>query len=230
MVLPLIILFSGCSQQPTENHQILGSRFEIPKSEIIILSDSRENGLRIKHVRFRHKSCAGGILEFLEFDGEIGDSSTFLVEQYLRRVKPCQNIKSKKRDSIKVFINSSGGLLKDGYALGKLFRKYEVSANIVNGQSCSSACAIAFLGAKYRSMSKKGKIMFHAPYIRKVGLDSKVKCMNKNNSVVLKQYYVKALGKKGGIAVFENTMRKCSISGGWMPNQDAAKMYGIINS
>ena len=48
--------------------------------------------------------------------------------------------------SYSVSLSSPGGNLLEGMALGKAIRKAEVSTVVTRGNSCASACAIAFLG------------------------------------------------------------------------------------
>jgi len=58
----------------------------------------------------------------------------------------------------------SGGYLSDGIALGRLARS--LGATTVANGSCSSSCAIAFLGRRERAIFRNSSLMFHAPYTR----------------------------------------------------------------
>ncbi len=45
-----------------------------------------------------------------------------------------------------IALNSPGGSLMEGIRLGEAFRKHVVTTVVLNGQSCESACAVAYLG------------------------------------------------------------------------------------
>ena len=127
-------------------------------------------------------------------------------------------------------MNSSGGLMKDGFALGTMLREYSVKAIVTGGQHCASACAVAFLGAVSRRIEHNGILLFHAPYID--GEFGKAVCVRKDSdaALALSQYYQKMLGKEDGQRVFARTMDFCSKSKGWTVNKDAADIFNITNS
>jgi hypothetical protein len=125
-------------------------------------------------------------------------------------------------------MNSRGGLLSDGYKIGRLFKKYGVQAEVAGGQSCSSSCAIAFLGAKRRILSKNGSLLFHTPYINLK--DGNIKCSVRSDQEQLNDYYVEMLKKENGNIIFDRTMEYCDKNGGWKINSDAAQIFGISTS
>ena len=45
-----------------------------------------------------------------------------------------------------IALNSPGGVLTEGVRLGEAFRDHVVTTIVLNGQSCESACAVAYLG------------------------------------------------------------------------------------
>lgn len=56
------------------------------------------------------------------------------------------NIKSDVDNQIIMNLSSPGGSLMEGIRLGRELKRRGISANILSGQSCLSACAFAFLG------------------------------------------------------------------------------------
>ena len=127
-----------------------------------------------------------------------------------------------------VFLNSYGGSLKDGYKIGKVFKEDLVTARIGIGQVCASSCAIAFLGAKYRTMaSEDSTLILHAPYIRKS--NKKIHCADEKTDAGMHDYLSQMLGEKTSDVVFNRTMKYCSEDSGWAINRDAAKIYGMID-
>ena len=71
--------------------------------------------------------------------------STFVVEEFLRTASTCYNASGTPWAKT-IFLNSNGGLITHGYKLGVLFKKNQVEAKIVGGQSAEpSACLKDFL-------------------------------------------------------------------------------------
>lgn len=65
-----------------------------------------------------------------------------------------------------VALDSPGGNLVAGIAIGKIIRFKHFDTLVSNGQACASACALAWLGGASRLMGATGRIGFHAPYLR----------------------------------------------------------------
>ena len=198
--------------------KILGGS-DVYTSEAQILSDIQINSLRVRHISLKRDSCTSGRGEHLELSGPIGPDSSEVVSRVLSQVKPC-----KVNESKAIFLNSSGGLLKDGYKLGQIFKKAQASTMVAGGQVCASSCAIAFLGGTYRYMVRDAKLIFHAPYLPS---DSSIECKSKSESQELKGYFASFMGEKDGNFLFDRTMSFCSRSEGWTINSDAAKLFGI---
>lgn len=78
-------------------------------------------------------------------------------------------------DSSIVFLKSSGGDYREGLALAELFKAKKVRTAVASGDSCLSACAIAFLGGSAygeegtepfaRTIGVQARLGFHAPFI-----------------------------------------------------------------
>jgi ATP-dependent protease ClpP protease subunit len=163
--------------------------------------------------------------EHIELDGEINKDSSLVIERMLKRVKKCKDINTGELYETVVYLNSRGGFLSDGYKIGKVFKKYGVQAVVEDGQKCSSACATAFLGAKYRIVSPNGSLLFHAPYVDLK--DKGIKCSIRSKEKQLNNYYVNMLGEENGDILFDRTMDYCDNNTGWTINSGAAYIFGI---
>jgi hypothetical protein len=60
-----------------------------------------------------------------------------------------------------VVLNSPGGLLLEGMALGRLIRELGYSTSVVRGGVCHSACVFALLGGVYRFAAPQSSIGVH---------------------------------------------------------------------
>ena len=220
----IITMLISCAE--TKRHEILGTNYGWDASGIEILLDAQIDELRIRHVRMkdRVKNCNSGYSEHIEIAGIIGPDSTAAVKRLLPKLHKC--IYNERGDWFVnvVYLSSGGGFLHDGYEMGKLFRKYGVQTIITGGQECSSSCAIAFLGGKYRGMEHDSKLMFHAPYLTD---GVAINCSDQGQVAGLKNYYQAHLGDKDGLFLLERTMNYCSASSGWTINADAAKLFNI---
>lgn len=208
----------------TPHHAILGTPYGWDASKVTVLTDIEINSLRVRHVRMSNDGCKSGYAEHLELSGPIGPDSSEVVARILEKVARCQNKTGNGWTVPTVYLNSNGGLLKDGYRLGQTFRKFSVQTFIANKQLCASSCAIAFLGGKYRTMKGDGKLAFHSPYVRS---GTSISCPTKEEAKDLNDYYASFLEAKNSQFLFDRTMAFCSRSEGWEINADAAKLFGI---
>jgi hypothetical protein len=215
----LPILLASCG-----HHQILGTTYGWDASKVTVLSDIVVNSLQVRHVRMKDEDCKSGFKEHLELSGPIGPDSSEVVARIFEKIERCQNVTGNGWIVPVVYLNSNGGLLKDGYRLGQTFRKYSAQTYITNKQFCASSCAIAFLGGLYRTMEGDGKLAFHSPYVRN---GSSISCPSKEEAKDLKDYYASFLEPKNSQFLFDRTMAFCSRSQGWEINADAAKLFGI---
>lgn len=221
VVLFLALVIAGCS---TPHHQILGTTYGWEASKVKILSDAEINALRIRHVRRNNDQCKNGFSDHLELSGPIGPDSSEVVERFLRQMPRCESKTGTGWYSPVVFLHSNGGLLKDGYKLGQIFRRYSVETVITHKQFCASSCAIAFLGGKFRVMHGDGKLVFHSPYWKS---GSSINCPSREDAKELSDYYASFLDPQNSQYLFDRTMAFCSQSTGWTINADAAKLFGI---
>lgn len=175
------------------------------------------------------ETCVSGYMEHLEIDGQIGPDSTEALSRLLPKLPKCIDGDGTWLAN-RVYLSSRGGLLSDGFALGRLFRKYQMETVITYGQECSSSCAIAFLGGIYRSMRDDAKLMFHAPYTTNQYWDRvAIDCSDYGQVSDLADYYKFALGAEAGNYLKDRTMSYCSRSDGWTLNADGAQLLGLLN-
>ena len=207
------------------NPKILGSTHHLPYFHSII-KDVKVNSLHVRKVKIYNESCVGGFDYGLQINGIINDDTTFIIKKLLDNIERCFDSKG-TRYATKVFLNSEGGLLSEGYKLGKIFLKHGVSAEITNGQVCLSSCVTAFLGAEFRRMKGNATLLVHSPYRYKKYYN--IECETKAAANDLKNYYVKMLGNKSGELIFDRTMGYCGESNGWIINKDAAEIFGLLN-
>lgn len=232
-----LIFLTGCESTKLFDstfHTIAGSTVGWDRPDIEIISDSLVNGLQVRRVRMSSTLCTQGFEDHLELNGPIGTDSTYIIGEHLRDISKqakCISVDG-SRYVTTVYMNSPGGYVDDGYALGELFKKHGVQARVTKGQVCASSCAIAFLGGKFRSVEDGGVMLFHAPYTltESVYFEKTAKCNSKRREKNLKSYYIKMLGNESGTRLFDRTMAYCSSTDGWLINADAAKIYRITNS
>lgn len=218
------VLLASCG---SPRHAILGTTSGWDASKVTVLSDIVINSLRVRHVRVTNEQCKSGFKEHLELSGPIGPDSSEVVARILEKVARCQNVTGNGWVVPIVYLNSNGGLLKDGYQLGQTFRKFSAQTVIASKQFCASSCAIAFLGGKFRVMQSDGKLAFHSPYVRN---GASISCPTKEEAKDLNDYYASFLEPKNSQFLFERTMAFCSRSEGWEINADAAKLFGITTN
>jgi len=219
----LLVILSACSSQ-TPN--ISGSN-AVWTNYISIDKDIIINDLNIRLVKTADNQCIQGFSYKIELNGQINSEATFVIDNLLNDIE--KNYKCRARDGSWIVpwvtLNSTGGYVDDGIELGRIFRKYEVATNLVYGQNCSSSCAFAFVGGKFRDMQDDTELMFHSPYYT---ADFKeIYCTNKKSEKVLEDYFIEMLNPKLGKILFDKTMNYCSTSDGWTVNKGGAEMYGL---
>ena len=226
-LLIFIILFATSC---TSHHEILGTTYgyDSDKYDLSIIRDIKVSDLQIREVKMKDSQCLSGYSHHIELNGPIGPDSSSIIKMILKNIN--KNHKCVGKDDRKVvtsiFMNSGGGLLIDGLKLGNIFRDAGTQTQITGNQTCSSACAFAFVGGTYRKMDDNAKLMFHAPY--NLGTYSGIQCSSKSQMQDLKTYFKRMLGSSTGNLLFDRTMSYCSRSNGWIINKDAANIYNIL--
>jgi hypothetical protein len=224
-LLLLLPLLADCASTPSiPFHTILGSIVGF-NTNVEIIRDIRISGLRIRHVRRPNTTCTQGTSDLLEIQGTIGPDSTAALERLLPLLAKCTTASGTTIVNA-IYLDSDGGLLADGLALGNLFRRYSIITSVATGQTCASSCAIAFLGGDFRSING-GTLMFHAPYLKQM---YGIRCVTTGDTARnLNNYYTQMIGATAGKFLFERTNAYCSQSEGWAINSDAADLFGITN-
>ena len=135
----------------------------------------------------------------------------------------------------RVWLQSGGGLVDDGFKIGRMLRQHHAVTVVGQNDVCASSCAIAFLGGstrlllKDKSTGRSGRLIFHAPYVY-VNNSIQINCDKPKVNDYLRTYYRAMLGSStDGDRLYNKTMRYCSTEDGWTINQDAALMYKITN-
>jgi ATP-dependent protease ClpP protease subunit len=192
-----------------------------------IIDDVKVSGLRIRVTQdLNSDTCSSGVHHSIEIDGPINKDTSYVLSKVLENLPKC---KAPNGNIIvtAVYLNSAGGTLEDGYAIGKVFRTVGVSARVIKGQVCASACAVAFIGGSFRSIQQDGTLIFHAPYRR--GTFGEVECPERSSVAAerLKSYYTNMIGDAGN-RLFERTMDYCSTNSGWTVDAGAAKFFGLL--
>lgn len=213
------LLFNfGCAG----HHPILGTSIGYSASDIAVQSDITVSGLRIRYSKIKEQGACSGTRDMIELSGPIGPDSVEVIERLLVKMPTCNGY------GPLIYLNSGGGLLKDGFKLGYVFRKNSAYTIVTNKQTCASACALAFLGGRTREINGDGKLIFHAPY-HKNSLTGEPECISKSNAGELRSYYASMVGQKDGQYLFDRTMSSCSTTDGWTINKDAAKLFGVAH-
>lgn len=223
------ILFFSISNEVYAEHYILDTNSYF-NEQYEVISDIEVSDLKIRHVRKIDPGyCAKSShhQDHIEMSGPINPDTPFIIERLINRIEDSPN-RCKTPDGrnflIKVYLNSGGGFMKDGYALGNLFRDKRVDAIIASTAECFSSCATAFLGGYSRAMAKGGKLMFHAPYSYNTSYD--ISCSSRDTKLL--DYMKEMLNETDGTFLYKRTMSYCSQSSGWSLNRDAAEIFGLL--
>jgi hypothetical protein len=65
---------------------------------------------------------------------------------------------------IDVYLDSPGGSVSAGIAMGKLLRQYAAVAWVNKGAMCASSCVFVLAGGVQRNLVNNGQIIIHRPY------------------------------------------------------------------
>ena len=218
----VIVVSTGVSvAQDTQNLTILGSTTQWPTGKTTFVSQSEVDGLRLRHTRITDDEC--GARDFLEIDGPLGPDASAVIEPLLTAMQPCGD--SPTRGT--VMLNSGGSEIADGYTLGALLNQYEVATAVVQGQVCSSGCAVAFLGGNPRYLLESAWLIMQSPYRRPgIGID----CENQQEAEALSRYFVARLGVENGALLYERAMSNCTAARGWTIEPEQGRQLGVIET
>ena len=181
-------------------------------------------------IAIKTKLIDGCRYKVLSFSGPINEDSTEVIERLLNSIENCTEKNLKEEIPLFVFMNSGGGLLKDGFLIGRLFKDNNVYTVVPRGATCASSCTTAFLGGTKRFMQDASTLLFHAPYTKQINQYGKVGINCQSNNQNLEQYYMEMLGSGDGDFLYQRTMDFCSARDGWKINRGASRLFGIIEN
>ncbi len=197
----------------------------------IVSQDYFIDGLVITHTQDRGADCVNGGDYRIEVKGSIGPDSSFALEELLERSPNCLQENREIKSRTIVQLDSLGGLLKDGYLMGRAFRTYEVKTIINNNSACASSCAVAYLGGVERLMESDSIIMFHSPYLPNLNAqgDRIANCdIGSETTARLLEYYQEMTSPEQGERLMNRTMSYCSAEDGWvLKGSAAAELFGV---
>lgn len=192
------------------------------------------DGLVIDYTHDGAAQCAQGGVFSIDIAGDVGPDSSFVLEELLKQSPNCIDENGAVVYRTTVSLSSDGGLLVDGYKMGKLFRASGVHTRIDSDIHCASSCAVAYLGGVERSMGERALIIFHSPYIP--GLNSRGQRVADCNigadaSIELLEYYQEMTSEEQGQRLMDRTLSYCSASDGWViQGAAAAELFGIATN
>ena len=169
---------------------------------------------------------------WIDAEGEITETSASKLRDHLLANPPFPGET--------IVINSPGGSLIGGLALGRAIRQAGLSTHLaevrredgtttlVDGGVCASACAYAFLGGVNRSMTagaRYGLHQFYADAPAPVDLRSSTRAVQDLVASLTK--YVTDMGVRADIVQLATRTRSDSVY--WLEPSDALS-YGVVNS
>ena len=189
------------------------------------------DGLVIKHFQDAGVNCSKGGFYQIELKGSIGPDSSFAIEELLKRSPNCLDKNNEIVSRTSVLLDSGGGMLKDGYMMGRAFRENGVKTVIGNGTICASSCAVAYLGGAQRVFEGEAMIMFHSPYLPGLNAQGKrtANCnIGTNSTQALLAYYQTMTTVEQGQRLMNRTISYCSAEDGWVVRgYSAAELFGV---
>lgn len=202
---------------------------EIPKH----YSNKSHSGTKIKINNltiYKLRHFVGGCdYNYLDFSGPVNQDTTEVIRRLLKKTKRCTDKYSGEETPIFIFMSSGGGLLEDGFSIGKLFKDNNVNTIVPGGETCASSCTTAFLGGNKRFMGYNSTLLFHAPYKTQRNQYGRVGINCQTNNKDLENHYMQMIGNEDGDFLYKRTMDFCSASDGWKINEEAARLFGIID-
>lgn len=152
------------------------------------------------------------------------------MTRLLERYPACKTASGHVANPSTIALNSSGGLLNDGYALGHELRRLGISAIVEPAATCASSCAVTFLGGKRRIVRGSATVMFHAPYFKGQNAygERDISCdVGREALAELNAYYLEMTDAETGDRLSERTMWYCSADDGWVvKGASAAELFG----
>ncbi len=201
------------------------------RDSLLVSQEYLIDGLVVTHVHDGAATCSQGGVYEISISGAIGPDSSFALEELLKRSPHCLDQDGSIIRRTRVTLRSDGGLLNDGYMMGRLFRQNGIETYISASSTCASSCAVAYLGGEERIMGADASIIFHSPYVP--GLNAMgQRVANCNIGETLSQelldYYHEMTTEERGRRLMDRTLSYCSSTDGWLvTGAAAAELFGI---
>lgn len=201
------------------------------KEALLVPREYIIDGLVVTHLHDGAAKCSRGGVYSIDISGAIGPDSGFALEELLKRSPHCLDQDGSIIRRTRVTLRSGGGLLNDGYMMGRLFRKEGIETHVSTGGTCASSCAVAYLGGLERIVSNNASIIFHSPYL--LGLNALgeqvANCdIGEVSSQELLKYYQEMTNEEQGQRLMARTLSYCSTTEGWvLTGPSAAELFGV---
>ena len=158
--------------------------------------------------RFEVRHAVSGSWIYVQGDFATDDGARF--EQVLAAT----------RDAAVVVLESNGGRLIGGLDVGAAIRNHQLPTLVVDGATCASACAAAWLGGTRRYVGASARVGFHSAYTK----DWRNNPTESRGGNALLGAYLNRMGLSDRAVVFITEAAPARIS--WL-TMDSAKALGI---
>ncbi len=225
----MVSIFAGLVSCATptllQKHTVMGSDQKSYPNSVLTLQTETENSVfHLKLFSLKYADCESGYLDYLEFDGIIDRQAVNSFEASLVEAQGCKTKKGGKLFPF-VYLNSSMGEYVHGYALGELFRKFNIETIVTQGQTCMGACAAAFLGGRLRSIQDNGSLVFGSTRVRGAGMV----CDRSIDQSTLRDYFDRMLGPSSSDRFYFYLLSNCLQPNGWNLNASSAPLWNVTN-
>jgi len=233
----LCMMILGCAVDlPLPKHPIMGSDFGYPNYKLTLQTETERANFHVKLFTLKYDDCASGYIDYLEFDGSI---NTEAIEAFQAIFLEAQGCKARDGRALYpfVYLNSSFGEYKDGYALGELFRRFNIQTIVAQGQVCRGACAVAFLGGKLRKIQDRGTVVFGFSKAKGVGMGGGagtatgigIDCGRASEQVLMRAYLQKFLELAAADRLYFNLLNYCTQADGLSLTAETAAAWQVTN-
>jgi len=219
------LIASGCALEvPVPKHTIMGSNFELPNFMLTLQTDTERAAFHVKLFTFKYDECISGNIDYLEFDGAITKETVEAFKPILVEAQGCKTRDGRTLYPF-IYLNSSSGDYRDGYALGELFKRFNLETVVTQGQLCKGACAVAFLGGRLRKIQNTGQVVFAATKGKGIGIE----CERANEQVALRAYLQKVLDTSAADRFYFNLLKFCPQPEGLIIDAGNSASWSVTN-
>jgi hypothetical protein len=126
--------------------------------EALLLEERNDASTGYKRVLLL-RDCQRGLERCLDWQEYFADGDSVRVRAALSRARRAEEPFSE------VWLNSGGGLVDEGIAVGDVLREFQATVVVPAGARCASSCTLAFMGGLFRTVHPDGRFLVHAPSI-----------------------------------------------------------------